>query len=495
MKKNVLLLTLFTLGLALTSVAQPFYLRSEVSPCDFGNSNASCELTDPDMDGIYELTYDFGAAPIGRKTFKIYNAGADAWYPGGDNMWFNHGGGTVTFRFNTADSEVYAAESTGFSICAPGEFSGWNNAEPMVDNGGGEWCYTVPNAGTYQWKPTYCGSWDSWQPTDGERAINSSNWSVTTTSNNQQFCVQYDAASGRVLPPAPPSGYYLKGTAGPCDWNNLSPGCQLEDPDGDGIFELTVDYGATPIGRQEFKIYHVNTDTYYPGGGNSWYIHQGGPVTFRFYSATGETEVVDGQTPSICAPGEFSGWNPNTAMTDMGYGIWCYAIPNPGTYQWKPTVCGGFDSWEPSSGERNVNAANWSITTTTPNEQVCVTYFPQTGQVEAGAITQVPTMTEWGLFIFCLLMLTAGMVTLRQRRLVLAGSQNVSFSLRRLPFDRAFFTKAMAVTGLVFAVIFSAAIVFFGYEMTNADVPGSLISIPLLAYLVMLIRGGQTGEE
>lgn len=495
MKKNLLLAILCLLASSTYLSAQPYYLRGEASPCDWGNSSAACQLQDPDADGIFEITINFGASAIGRKEFKIYNAGSDSWHPGSANSWFNHQGGTVKFRFNPANNQVEAIESTPFSICAPGEFSGWNNAAPMVNAGGGQWCYTVPTAGTYQWKPTYCGAWDSWQPSNGERSVNSNNWSVTTTSNNQQFCVTYDANTGRVVPPAPPTGYYLKGTAGPCDWNNLSPGCELKDPDGDGVYELTVNYGTSPIGRQEFKIYHAATDTWYPSGGNSWYYHQGGSVTFRFFSTTGEVRAIDGFTPSICAPGQFSGWNNTTAMEDKGYGIWCYKVPSPGTYEWKPVVCGTFDSWQPTGGSRNVGSDNWTVTTTAPNEEICVTYTLATGKVAAGAITAVPTMTEWGLFILCLLMLNAGIVTLRQRQLSLAGAQNAPFSLRQLPMDRTIFIRCLLLTAGAFALLFAAAVAFGGYEMTSADVPGSLLSMPLIAYLAMLLYGGNKSES
>jgi hypothetical protein len=143
-----------------------------------------------------------------------------------------------------------------------------------------------------------------------------------------------------------------------------------------------------------------------------------------------------------------------------------------------------------SSGERSSNSDNWSITTTTPNQQVCVTYFPSSGQVVPGAITQIPTMTEWGLFLLCLIMLIVGIVTLRQRKLVLAGTQTASFSFRSLPFDKAIFTKAMLIVGIGLVVIFSVA-VYFGYELTNADIPGSLVSLPLLSYLVMLLTSDE----
>ncbi len=249
----------------------------------------------------------------------------------------------------------------------------------------------------------------------------------------------------------------------------------------------TMAAGVAAIGRQEFKFYNAASNNWYPGGANSWYIHQGGSVAFRYYSATGETEVVDGLVPTICAPGEFSGWNNAAPMTSQGYNIWCYNVPTPGTYQWKPTRCGTWDSWT-SGGERSADPANWTTTTTMPNEQICVTYFPSNGQVAPGAIFGIPTMSQWGLIVFCLLMGAVGLVTLRQRKLVMSGTQNAGFSFRALPFDKGLFTKALVAVAMVAVAIFTTAVVAFGYEMTTADGPGSLLAIPLVAYIVMLLK-------
>lgn len=497
MKKTGLLYLLFFLGLSMAANAQTFYLRSQASACDFGNTNASCQLTDPDMNGVYELSYDFGAAPIGRQEFKIYNSDNDTWYPPNANSWFVHSGGSVTFRINTANFQVEAVDGLSAPLCAPGDFNGFNpnsSASAMVNTGGTNWCYTVPNAGTYSWKPTVCGGFDSWQPGNGERDVNSANWSITTMSDNEQFCVTYDPATGRVTYANPPTGIYLRGSQGfPCDFGNTNASCELEDPDGDGVYELTYDFGSTPIGRQEFKIYNAATDTWYPGGPNAWYNHQGGSVAFRFDSNTGEVEAAeDGFFPALCAPGQYNGFDNSVPMTPMGNGIWCYNVDVAGTYEWKPVVCGSFDSWQQTGGERSVNSGNWQFTTTTNNEQICVAYDLATGRVGYTAVpSNIPTMSEWGVMILALLMLIFGAVVVRQRKLALAGTQNSSFSWRSLPFDRAFFPKALLFAGLALVAVFAVAVTFFGYEMTSADVPGSLVALPLLAYLATLLREEQ----
>ncbi|MCB0634972.1 MAG: IPTL-CTERM sorting domain-containing protein, partial [Lewinella sp.] len=337
-----------------------------------------------------------------------------------------------------------------------------------------------------------CGSWASWEPTDGSRNTNTSNWIIETTSDNEQFCVTYDPATGRVVPNNAPTGYYLRGTLGPCGWNDLSGSCRLTDPDNDNIYELVIDFGGVPQGRQEAKVYHVDSDTWYPlTFSNGWYYHQGGTVTVRFDANTGEVQIIEeGFTPSICAPGEFSGWNNGYSMNDYGNGVFCIPVASAGTYQWKPTVCGSWDSWQPNTGERNTNADNWVTTIEYPGQLLCVTYDAASGKVLPGSLDSavaVPTMSQWGLILLCLIVLTLGMVTVRQRQLAMAGSESAGFSLRNLPFDRARFTRALRWAGLAIVAVFAVAVLVFGYVMTTADVPGSLLALPLVAYLMTLL--------
>ncbi|MFZ1704973.1 MAG: T9SS type A sorting domain-containing protein [Saprospiraceae bacterium] len=130
----------------------------------------------------------------GRQEFKIYCSGNNTWYPGGNNAWTN-GGGNVNFI--VLGGNAMSAEAViNFSICSPGDFSGWDNSAAMTQDGN-QWCYTVPNTGTYQWKPVKCGSWDSWWTT-GQRDVNAGNWFITTTAPNQKVCVNYDPVTGQV---------------------------------------------------------------------------------------------------------------------------------------------------------------------------------------------------------------------------------------------------------------------------------------------------------
>jgi hypothetical protein len=490
MNKSLLLGLLFVASLVSTLVAQPYYLRGDQAPCGWsGNFTPQCQLTDPDGDGTFTLAFDFGTAPIGRKEFKIYNQGNDSWFPG-SNSWYDHKGGIVTFNFKPGPNTVSAADGNTV-VCAPGTWSsaGFNPSTPMQLVSANTYCVTVPTAGNYIWKPTRCGSFDSWEQFDGTRSINSGNWSMVTTAPNQQVCVTYDPATGKVIGAPPPAGYFLRGTAGQCDFfGNSTPLCQLTDPDGDGCLELTYNLGTTPLGLQEFKIYRPDNNRFYPDGANMWYLHKGGPVTFKFCLASNEITVLDGFTGSLCAPSQLNGFNNAAPMEKFDNGTYCISVPTPGTYEWKPTYCGTFSSWQPVGGQRSNNSDNWSFTTTMPNQRVCVTYDPLTGRVRPGSFF-VPTMTQWGLFLFGMMVMIFGLVTVRQRKLALAGETNTGFSLKSMPFDRASFMRSCGGVLAVAILLFSAAVSLFGYEMTHADVPGALLAVPMIAYLVELLKG------
>ncbi len=107
----------------------------------------------------------------------------------------------------------------------------------------------------------------------------------------------------------------------------------------------------------------------------------------------------------------------------------------------------------------------------------------------------IPTMSEWGLILFALIIFTFSVVmgTQHQQKLAMGGSNltasasaSASASSRR-KFDKATFFKVLPYVYLGFVVIFATAISLFGYELTNADIPGSLLSGLVIAYLVQFV--------
>lgn len=102
----------------------------------------------------------------------------------------------------------------------------------------------------------------------------------------------------------------------------------------------------------------------------------------------------------------------------------------------------------------------------------------------------VPTMGEWGLIVLALLMMSFGTVFMMRREAALVGAASMSMpSSTGIPFERTIFMRILGFVMLGLALVFAFAMTVFGYEMTSADVPGSLIAGPILAYLVHLLAG------
>ncbi|MBI1226577.1 MAG: IPTL-CTERM sorting domain-containing protein [Bacteroidetes bacterium] len=104
----------------------------------------------------------------------------------------------------------------------------------------------------------------------------------------------------------------------------------------------------------------------------------------------------------------------------------------------------------------------------------------------------VPTMSEWGLILFALIIFTFTVVFATQqqraRSLALAGEGAVSNTRRqRIPFNKAVYLKVLPLVYLGFVSFFAIATAFFGYEITSADIPGSLLSGAVIAYLVHFV--------
>lgn len=102
----------------------------------------------------------------------------------------------------------------------------------------------------------------------------------------------------------------------------------------------------------------------------------------------------------------------------------------------------------------------------------------------------VPTLSQWGLFFLSLLILTFGTVVLRREKTVLVGANgsNIPTRINQFPFDKMAFSKMFIAVMIGFGAIFTGTILGFGYEMTEADLPGSLASGALLAYLLILLK-------
>ncbi|MGB1204219.1 MAG: hypothetical protein ACPG5B_01165 [Chitinophagales bacterium] len=104
----------------------------------------------------------------------------------------------------------------------------------------------------------------------------------------------------------------------------------------------------------------------------------------------------------------------------------------------------------------------------------------------------IPTMSQWGLMILGLLFLTFSSLFAMQKEGSLqfvnanASSSTQFINISELPFNKALYAKLLVGILLGFVALFSLATQAFGYEMTTADLPGSIIFSAIFAYFASL---------
>jgi len=105
----------------------------------------------------------------------------------------------------------------------------------------------------------------------------------------------------------------------------------------------------------------------------------------------------------------------------------------------------------------------------------------------------VPTMGEWGIFLLGLIVLILGTVFMLQfqtaSQLKTAGSVNatVPFGASKMPFNRAVFMSALKTTLFLVPLGFAFIYAYWG-EIIVDDFFGMLMTIPLVAYLIHLLK-------
>ncbi|MBK9337386.1 MAG: hypothetical protein IPM98_12730 [Lewinellaceae bacterium] len=107
----------------------------------------------------------------------------------------------------------------------------------------------------------------------------------------------------------------------------------------------------------------------------------------------------------------------------------------------------------------------------------------------SSGVATIPTMSEWGLILFALIIFSFSVVFgMKQQQTLAMGNAggNMALPSSKLPFDKALYFKVLPVVYLVFLVVF-ATLMAFGYNLTNADIPGSLFAGGLIAYLVQFV--------
>lgn len=102
----------------------------------------------------------------------------------------------------------------------------------------------------------------------------------------------------------------------------------------------------------------------------------------------------------------------------------------------------------------------------------------------------IPTMGEWWLITFALMAMCFGLLFMMNTQPKMAGMNSTTSmgkGMFHMPFEKEVFKKTLLYTMVGLVGIFAISISMFGYEMTDADVPGSLIAGPVFAYMVHLM--------
>ncbi len=140
-----------------------------------------------------------------RYEFKITDGTWDNSVPGANSWCFADGSGniTITYDGNTyEDGWVIETDRIGVNVDAGswslvGDFNDWNNADPtqeMTSMGGGIYAITqVFEAGAYNLKPTYTGTWDAIGPNG--RSIDAANYNLSLPTRSE-VTVYVDALAG-----------------------------------------------------------------------------------------------------------------------------------------------------------------------------------------------------------------------------------------------------------------------------------------------------------
>lgn len=217
---NFTIFCFLALLFSLSAFGQTWYARG-----DFNGWGTSDQLYDDGTNGdpvagdsIYSKLITIAAA--GRYEWKVATSDWSTSYPS-SNSWLRTTNNNVQLLF-TFDANFYPdvwLPNTNIINCsdqippsnnvvAVGDHNSWNNSgtEIMHDDGlDGDWqagdgifAYhiIVASPGSYNWKPTWYGTWDAWG--SDNRSINSANVSYSTTSSNEDVYFYLDSNTGRV---------------------------------------------------------------------------------------------------------------------------------------------------------------------------------------------------------------------------------------------------------------------------------------------------------
>ncbi len=297
---------------------------SEIGGNDWSPDTLTTWMKDPDGDGVYLFTTE--TIPPGQWKYKVaLNEGWAENYPANDvGFEVPEPGAAVIFSYNRATHEV-GHEVQPFTVTPPpvellvtfpgdypepaglgGNWAPENLATKASDpNGDGVWTFAtaaIP-AGNYQFKAAVGGSWNENYGRNG--APGGDNLPFTVAADGDTVRFYYDRSDNYVASRPdfilPVLVGDLMSEVGGADWSPDHLRGWMKDPDGDGLYTLTLNL---PEGEWQYKVaLNESWDENYgaggaPGGDNiPLRVPAGGErVTFTYNAAT--HEVSDSLIPT-----------------------------------------------------------------------------------------------------------------------------------------------------------------------------------------------------
>ncbi len=111
-----------------------------------------------------------------------------------------------------------------------------------------------------------------------------------------------------------------------------------------------------------------------------------------------------------------------------------------------------------------------------------------TTTIKITAQKAVPTLSQWGMVLLLLLLISLGtaFIIKRQRSLAIAGGMESTSQNRRSLFDRILYFKVLVVVLLFLITVISFVVIYYG-NISMTDIVGGILSSLIVAYLIHLI--------
>lgn len=338
-----------------------------------GWDNASTPLVDDGSngdlvpnDGIFSS--NFTVATAGTTGFKVVECGnwGNAFPP--DNAYVrttvadqvvrftfdtNNHSTDVGPKFKPSQNIVHAFDDVPSSFTAVGDFQSpvWTNNDPLtlltaVGHGLYRLEYTVPTAGTYNFKVVSTGDWNHAYNLNGRGDNSSNNTQFTTTTANEKVVFVLDINTSRLWVGqhgTPAAGVNWCATGDFQGWDNASTplyddGTHGDLIGGDGVYSSDVTIAAA--GRTQWKAVTCgNWSTSVPAGTKNAFLNVGsaGQVVkltldtnnhaadagWHLYPDSNILHALDTPLDSYTAVGDFQGWdnaNAATTLSSLGSG-------------------------------------------------------------------------------------------------------------------------------------------------------------------------------